>query len=264
MAKIHKYDPSTIQYIEQLNPKPHGLWISAVDRLVRQLKVNGNWGQLDRFWIFAAENQQNARVSLVNPSSTQITEAPSGGTLNWTALSGYTADGTNSYLNSNYNPSINAINYKQNNASFGVYCLNTPNHTVNRSAMGAFNNTTGEGDFFTLISTTNATNAGINSISSGTGPTTNSSKGYFAVSRTTSSSFNFIQNSISTSSGANTSEALTNNNFYICGTNTFGSGAGPKSSLYQLSMAFVGSGSINQLALYNAFQTFATTIGFAV
>ena len=53
-----------------------------------------------------------------------------------------------------------------------------------------------------------------------------------------------------------------NNNIYICCSNDAGTAA--KFSARNIAMAFISSGSINQLNFYNRFQTFATSIGFNV
>jgi hypothetical protein len=110
--------PETKQYLNHINVMPSKHYIMALDDLIHGLKDDGNWQLLDRLWIFATEHKDNAQVSIVNPWSTRITEVNN---PTWTKLLGYQGDGSSSYLNSNFNPYTQAVNYKTSNASFGVY-----------------------------------------------------------------------------------------------------------------------------------------------
>jgi len=79
---------------------------------------NSNLTELDRLWIHGLSNQIAARTSFVNPSSTAISEVNS---PTWTAYQGYTGNGINMYLDTNYNPTNDAVKYAVNSASFGTY-----------------------------------------------------------------------------------------------------------------------------------------------
>src|SRR3990167_3364982 len=117
--KKRLFDPDTVRYITQLaSGRPNYIHQRRVDTLVEGLKQDGNWRLLDRLWIFAQPLQELSRVSLVNPTSTQITEvnAPT-----WTANQGYTGNGVNMYLNTNFNPSTQGVNYVLNSGSLGAY-----------------------------------------------------------------------------------------------------------------------------------------------
>src|SRR3990167_3240033 len=100
------YDADAITYFTQLNPSPSFSYKLAVNTLIRQLKADGNWNHLDRFWIHATEYQQNARISVKIPSSTAITEVNS---PTWLANFGYMGDAATSYLNTNYDATVNAV-----------------------------------------------------------------------------------------------------------------------------------------------------------
>src|SRR5579885_3571333 len=76
------FETETLLWLNQLTTKPSAWYIMNVDRLIYQLKACNIWYQLDRFWVFATEQQQHARVSLINPIAngtwpTNITEVNS-------------------------------------------------------------------------------------------------------------------------------------------------------------------------------------------
>lgn len=115
------FDADAILYFNQLAPQPSIAYKIAVNTLILTLKNDStaSWNKLDRLWIFASENQQNARVSVKNPASTNITEvnAPV-----WTANQGYTTDAPGTkHLDTNYIPSVDGVNYTLNSASLGIY-----------------------------------------------------------------------------------------------------------------------------------------------
>jgi hypothetical protein len=97
------------------------------NQLVVDLKDAGVWSKLDTFAVFA--NDVNISNPIPNPYSNAFA------LVDWKRLSlytavnsptftvnqGFTGNGTSSYINTNFNPTINGINYKLNNASFGGY-----------------------------------------------------------------------------------------------------------------------------------------------
>tara|TARA_R100000030_G_scaffold14715_1_gene9675 strand:- start:62 stop:907 length:846 start_codon:yes stop_codon:yes gene_type:complete len=97
---------------------PTGVQQIAGDLLIRELKVAGVWDKLDVFYVFATGNSPLATLNWINPSAHRATlhSSPS-----FVATKGFEGDGSSSYLSLNYNPSTNATNYTQNNASVGVY-----------------------------------------------------------------------------------------------------------------------------------------------
>jgi len=80
MANLLKYgnDYDVDQWLAQMTGgtpgRPSEMFIDSLNTFVATLKLNGIWTELDRLWIFATEQEQHAKVSLVNPTSTQITK----------------------------------------------------------------------------------------------------------------------------------------------------------------------------------------------
>ena len=90
--------------------------------LVTDLKTAGVWDKLDVFYVFATDGDSDyATLNWKAPSSHQTTKVNS---PTFTADSGFTGDGSSSYLDTNFTISTDATNYSQNNASTFVYINN--------------------------------------------------------------------------------------------------------------------------------------------
>ena len=111
LAQRRLYDISSIEYFAALATQPTVARKAIINTLVVVLKRFGAWSLIDRLWLFASETQQAATISLVNPLSTAITEVNSPA---WVADQGYTSDGLTSYLDTNFNPSTQALKYTLN------------------------------------------------------------------------------------------------------------------------------------------------------
>jgi len=248
------YDTDAQAYFNQLTPQPSTAFKIAINTLVLTLKSDGNWARLDRLWIHGVESQQHARISLVNPTSTAITEVNSPA---WTANFGYATNGSNQYLNTNYNASTNGVNYLLDSSSFGFYgnisgialgysmgC----NDGTRRIQMGPRVN----GQFYYAINTTTLSL-----------PNNTVSQGSFAVARTGQNASQAYVNGSQIHSNTLTSSLRPNYNNYVGCENASGT-AGSFNTLTQLSFSWFGGGTISQLALHNALHTFATTRGFSL
>lgn len=87
-----------------------------VSNLIRQLKVAGVWTLLDRLWLFAAEDAAQALTDLVARSAATAVNSPT-----FTANRGYAGNGTTSYVNSNFTPSTDGVQYVRDSASAFTY-----------------------------------------------------------------------------------------------------------------------------------------------
>ena len=87
--------------------------------LVTDLKTAGVWDKLDVFYCFATDGDSDfATLNWKAPSSHQVTKVSS---PTFTANEGFTGNASSAYLDTNYNPSNDAINYALNAASFGFF-----------------------------------------------------------------------------------------------------------------------------------------------
>jgi hypothetical protein len=255
----------TIAWFAQVPlPKPSMLYTLKINMLVRNLKQANIWGQLDRFWIFATEQQTHAKVSLVNPKGLNSAWAPNITEVNspsWTKLVGYTGNGTNSYLNSNYNPSTDGINMSLNSATIGEYSRKSSNSVGNYTTdIGCY-----DGTHETLLAckpNAIAIRSIISAADAADDSTLNNLLSLMSGQRTNSTTVGFYQRGALVQSFTSNSTALTTKPFYLLAQNQNGSPL--NYSPRQISMAFIGSGNINQTLLYNIFQSFALNIGFYV
>jgi hypothetical protein len=89
------------------------------DSLITRAKANEWWSKLDIFMCLASPgSKQFALIDWVNPGGAD--DPAEIGTMTWTAGTGMTGGGsTSNYINTNYNPSSDAVNFSQNSASFG-------------------------------------------------------------------------------------------------------------------------------------------------
>ncbi len=249
--------PETLQWLSALSTPPTPTTISCVNQFIAQCKVDGNWQLLDRFWLFAQDNQTNARKCIRNPTSTDVTEINS---ITWTAFLGYTGNGTTMSINSNFTPSTNGVNYTLNNASFGLYnrtegALASYEIGVNGLALinyAAINVRWTDNKNYWIINN-NTTFANI---------TVSTSIGLHQVNRTASNATNVNLNGAQVGTGSVASSSLSALPFYLFARNDNGSISGQ--STRNISLAFIGSGSIDVLKMYNAVQTLATQLKFNV
>ena len=80
---------------------------NAIATFVDAEVLNGNWALIDEFWCFKLITEANSLISWKTKIATN-NGAVHGG-------SGFTFNGTNQYINSNYNLVNDSINLSQNN-----------------------------------------------------------------------------------------------------------------------------------------------------
>jgi hypothetical protein len=93
----------------------------VVSALISALKNGGIWSNLDRLWVLAAENSQQALVDLVARASATAVNSPA-----FTANRGYQGNGTSSCIDSNFNAATAGGKFTLNDASHGVWCVIAP------------------------------------------------------------------------------------------------------------------------------------------
>lgn len=87
---------------------------TLINNCVVSLKSTGVWSKLDALYLFAAADSQAALINWKNPGTFNATTA-NGPTF--TADRGYTGNGTDSYVDSNFNPTTASLpNFVQNSA----------------------------------------------------------------------------------------------------------------------------------------------------
>jgi hypothetical protein len=97
---------------------------AAQNTMVQSLVDGGVWDKLDVFYLFAVHTNDDGEAlkNWISPGTHDATlvNAPT-----FTAFEGFTGDGATCYINTNYNPSTDAVNLSLNDASFGLYYRTT-------------------------------------------------------------------------------------------------------------------------------------------
>lgn len=183
--------------------------------LLRGLKADSIWGELDVFYnlLSVGGSKEFATLNWVSPSTHQITMI---NTPTWTGTTGFTGNGTNSYLNMNYIPSSAGVKFTLNNAGFGGYVVSGSGSLISH-----------------LIPSTAARNAIL--VPSGTGNATlnlngntaktgaaNSGIGWWHGYRSASNAANLYKDAVSIISGNEASSVVPTNTMYALARNNNG------------------------------------------
>lgn len=256
-------DAITVAWLAQLTTSfgsnPSSSYITALNTMIAGMRTDGNILQLDRFWIFAQEVQGYARVSIVNPGSTQITEV---NTPTWTVNQGYTGNGTTRYLNTNFNWLSSSVNTLRNSLTHGIYVTtNVAENKYDSGHLSAGRDILMASRFGTGNTYQTANGA------AGTGAAVANSLGLYMAQRTsTASGTTAYKNGSSVATIVNADPSLPNSPQLVFGynSNTGGGVVANALSSKRIAMHVIGSGAINPATFYTRFQTFATTIGFNV
>jgi len=185
---------------------------TRVCTLIQAYKSASVWTIMDRVWLLAAENTQQANIDLVNRSAWTLISTPT-----FSANVGYTADG-GSGINTNFTPSGGG-NFLQNSAHASVYAK-VGNSNTNRALIGVNSNGFTQLETST-IGPTIAMEMNGNTFNTGTDTGTNG-VGQYTLTRTSSSLIivykNEVTTPVGTSASASTGEpAIAINIFSIAG-----------------------------------------------
>lgn len=121
---IIDYDADTTAYLNAVQAAgytPDNTWAGQVDTLIRSLKSGGVWAVSDRHLLPAVPDAR-AFICLKSRIAPTLANAPT-----FTPDRGYTGNGTNSYILSNFNPATGGpYNLVQDSANIRVYTLVAP------------------------------------------------------------------------------------------------------------------------------------------
>ena len=138
--------------------RPNSAGSRHLNAMVIELKLGGFWALLDVFYMFA--NNGSSNFGLLNYKSPSNFLCTAVNAPTWTSNKGFAFNGSNQYIDTNFNPSVNGVQYTLNNAGRYVYL----NRTVITNNQRIDGNNVALNDNCMILSTSNT----INTINSGT------------------------------------------------------------------------------------------------
>lgn len=244
----YRVDPDARNLFATMTVKP------SVDRqrlystTILALKQAGVWNKLDMLQVYAAHDEQAARVDWKLPS--RVASAVSAPTF--TMDRGFNGNGTSSYVDTNYNPSTAGINYTLNSATIGVWSL-----TQGTSSNGIFGWSDGTNRaFINARNDYSATDARINQ---GSPPTffNSDGRGLFTGVRTGAGARQVYRNASLLGSDSTSSTAIPNGSWGVDRI----SAAGFASVQVAASFAASGLTASEVAAVHAALSAYMTAVG---
>ncbi len=247
-AAIILADPAGV-LIARMSPAPDAAREILIRALVTSLIADGVWARLDCLYVTAAAASQPARLNWISPNY----DLTAVNTPTFTVDRGYTGDGASSYLTSSYAPFSGGTKYVQDSACMGVWIgTEQTGSTLRDIAISARGN---------LNSRNSTVMAG--SINTSTAPTVtlpaNTSIGFSGWSRESSVLTRFYKTGIQRGAdNATASIAL------VSGTAVMLAATAASGFTTRRTQAGYFGASLTatqELAFYNAMQTYMTAIG---
>jgi hypothetical protein len=191
------------------------------NQLVLDLKAAGIWDELDLLYVFATDGDENyATINWKAPANFRCTRVNSPAHI---ANVGVQGNATNSYLDTNWAPGINATHLTLNSASAFCYINNDTVSSISRYQWGVDNNAAA---VITLCvkATTTAHRFGVNSSNADLTTGTINSMGLHQTQRTASNEMRLFKNGVQVGSTLTTasSNVPPSAKLSICGFNVNG------------------------------------------
>lgn len=255
---VNSYNPSTQAYFDQLSTQPDLNIKSFYNNRIGQSVASGNFAKMDRWFVLGAQYEDNAKVSIVNPTSTNLVKIS---TPNWTQYQGYTS-ATGKCINSKFTPATDSINYTQNSACFWFY-IRTQS-AIEAYCGGCADGVAANNEMSMIVRNASDLLKGWinNADASDIAVSQTSSLGLFSLVRMTSTQIAVYWNGVNIGSTSISSQGLSINEFYVGALNYNGSMFNPSG---RQCFAFgIGSGTMDQVALYSEINGLATDFGVNV
>lgn len=235
----------------------------VIDTCIGAIKTAGVWTKLDCLWILAAHDSQAALLDWKNLSDATAVNSPT-----FTTDRGFTGDGSTSYINTNFTPSTDGVNYTQNSACMGAYlnagtdtAVSGPNSigfnsnsNARQSRIEPWRSATGGATVRVRMNDATATTVG----------TIATRFGLTASNRSASNAVQVYRNGSSIGTSAVTSAALGTIDAYILGFNDAGLLTGQNDN--RCAAAFVGGSltSTEHADLFTAIEAYLDAVGAGV
>lgn len=202
-----------------------------MDAMVRA--IGTYWDSLDVFYLFASHINDNdeALINWTNPGTFDATNVDASV---YVALEGFTGDGAADYINLNWNPNDDAINYAQDDASIGIYVRTDVDEDKKDIGVNS-----GANDVFIVTRDSPDAKYRVNSSIAGSGAN-DDSRGFYVANRVLSTHQDLYKNGTRIINDATSSNGLATIDVFVLAFNN--AGAAGDFSTKQISVAFAGKG----------------------
>ena len=246
------FEPETEALVARFTTPPTAARKSLINDLIKALKVAGVWSKLDALYLVAAADaqagQRNWTQNLYNLTPVN---APT-----FTADRGYAGNGTSSYLNMGINLSLGGLKASQNANGGGVW-VNT-SVALAQTDMGGSDWSIGANS-----SPGNASFRNSNSASQTVVAPDATAIGLWQSSRQASGSYSQMKNGAVLATPATVSGTFATPAMYLC-CRSDGAGTPVVFTTRRVAASYFGNLTVaDNLAIYNAINTYLTTVGGA-
>lgn len=189
---------------------------------ILDLKASGIWNKLDVLYVFATDGSSDfATLNWKAPGSFQITKTVS---PTFASNAGFTGNGSTQFLNTNWIPNTNGVNYLLDNSSIFYWC-NT-NSTRNETMWGSSAASVTNRAVLNPKNVSSQAQYTINATTITTVANAGTSNGLWHVKRTASNAIAVFKNGVSFTTASTTSTSRPTTSIYICGENANGTLSG--------------------------------------
>jgi hypothetical protein len=224
----------TVTLLAAMTTQPDDTRAALIDGTITDLKDGGIWAKLDELWFTAAHTEQAGLLGWKRLKDLTAVNAPT-----FTVDRGFAGNGTTSYLNTNYVPSTDGVQYTLNDASLGLYSrTNSAGDLAVEMGVqigGGGRSTCEPRDLSSRIRF--SVNSAVNVRSANN--TVTDSSGLFVSRRTTSTALSGLRNGSVIATATDTANSLPNLAIFLCSYNIDGNADG--FSTRQLAFSFVGA-----------------------
>ena len=189
--------------------KPHDTIADLQEALVYSLDTAGYWARMDYFSVAAHQYEDGTLINWINPVLNDATNVSS---TAWTQFVGYNGDGSADYINTNWNPSTDGINFSQDDCSIGIFLMENIQED-NVYVFGAYEGT--HQTYFRPYSTTGGLGGAISSNATFAAAGVTDARGLWIVTRTASNATAVYQNRTTMDTDTDASTGLPNSSMGI-------------------------------------------------
>lgn len=233
--------------------EPNNSYKAIYNRFIKALVDGSQWSLFDRAVVYGVHSQL-AIMNWVNTSFTPtLVNSPT-----FTADRGITGNATSQYINTNYNTSTQAVQYTQNNCSWGGVML------LDRIGLEQLGGALALGSAGNAMQPRISGNLATSRTQSnnGTSASVTNSIGLLSGKRTDSANHTLWKNGVQIDTRAHVSTALVNRNNLELANDS--NGTIVQFSGNEIFFGYHGSGAIDQPILYAALQQLAADLGLAI